>query len=78
MTSRSKDQKPDAVSLTKRRPQAFAKFNPPAFFDPPQGDPAPSGTPQNLLSKRVERKTPLSLPFAKSSGAFFPYSFFSS
>lgn len=28
MTSRSKDQKPDAVSLTKRRPQAFAKFNP--------------------------------------------------
>lgn len=42
----------------------------PGFFDPPQGDPAPSGTPQNLLSKRGERKTPLSLPFAKSSGAF--------
>ena len=32
MTSRSKDQKPDAVSLTKRRPQAFAKFNPRLFL----------------------------------------------
>lgn len=32
MTSKSKDQKPDAVSLTKRRPQAFAKFNPRLFL----------------------------------------------
>ena len=36
MTSKLKDQKPDAVSLTKRRPQAFAKFNP-GFFWPTAG-----------------------------------------
>ena len=32
VTSKLKDQKPDAVSLTKRRPQAFAKFNPRLFW----------------------------------------------